>query len=216
MDSYEDLYKTAIYYHKALYFEAILLLLNFLFVIKFLRIIPTMNFFFNVLKDSLKMFSALGGFFGLLLVGYAVIASNIWGPYFYGFKDVANSILNILLVFELSLGDSRVDLYSDFSFGHEKFFGVILIILIITTVLALMISVAVVVKAFDKQLMYFEQAKVIYKKEGHYLIRWFRASGLTRFCTRCTKNKERKDNYELSPEDRERVEEVKNIGKKFK
>lgn len=148
----------------------------------------------------------------ILLVCYSIIACQIWNTIFYGFKDIGNSMIYILLIFEMSTGQQDYDLYDNFTFTHEKIFGMILIVMIVTTVLYLTITTAIVVKSFDRHLLFLEHT-LENEKPPHYFIKWFKAAKLDKlFCVhKCRRN--RKKNYELDSKDEANLEMIRNINR---
>jgi len=150
MDNYTDLWKTACYYETSIRLEAMLLLIHASFLVRFLRIIPIMNFFFNVIKTSMQTFLPIGCVMIIFFVGLAVISTQMWSSYFYGFKDFSHAFIYIIFLFELSLGGGREDLYDQFVFGYERILGMILIVLLIFTIMTFSITIAVVVAAFKR------------------------------------------------------------------
>lgn len=153
MDTYIDLYKTKNKYETAIKFEAFLLLLNCFFVIKFMRVSPIMSFFFSTLRHSLRIFMFLSIFFILIFLSYAIIATQIWGIHNYGYKDIPNAFLYLLLSFELRVQTPMTRMYNKLANPSEKFFGFLHITAVTVTILTLSISTAVVIKAFEKENM---------------------------------------------------------------
>ena len=213
-NTYQDLWTTARYYKLALQFEALIIIVIALVLLRFLRIIPTFNFFFQVLKDSMRIFAPKAILLFILLLCYSIIASQLWNSVFYGFKDIGNAMVYILLIFELSTGEQKIDLYGQFVFTHEKIFGLILIILIVTTVLYLTITTAIVVKSFDRHLTYLHHTRESIKPP-HYMIKWFKAAKLDKlFCVHKCKKKNRMDQYEINSRDEANLEMIRNTNVK--
>lgn len=208
--TYKELWKTAKYYRYSLRFEALIIIMISLVIMRFLRIIPTFHFFFQILKDSMRIFAPKALLLSVLMICYAVIACQLWSNVFYGFRDIGSAILYILLIFELSTGDQNYDLYDQFVFGYEKFFGLILIIMIISTILYVTITTAIVVKSFDRHLGYLEYTNQN-RKPPHYMIKWFKAAKLDKlFCTHKCKRKQRRDQYEMDSQDEANLEMIRN------
>lgn len=212
-DSYTDLFKTAKFYEYAVRFEGLIIAINCIVIVKFFRINPTINFFMHTIRSSLHIFLVLGVAFCLLFLAYAIIANQIWGNYIYEFKDIPNSILYIISVFELRIGDQRAEMYDLFSFGYEKFFGFVLIIMIIFSVLSFTITLAVVLKAYDKELMLFEQSNLLNKDKPHYLVRWLKAAYFHKVMP-CFFRSKRKNAYKTDEADHAGVNMIKSINKK--
>lgn len=214
MDSYKDLWKTATYYGNAIVLDALLLILMCIIILRFLRIIPTVNFFFKVLTESLRIFLPQMVVLIILLVCYAIIASQIWSPIYYGFKDVGNSMIYILFIFELSTGETKINLYDEFAFGHEKFFALVLIVLIVSTILSLTVTTAIVIKSFDRQIMLFEYVQEN-TKPPHYLIKWLKSAKLDRMiCLHKCKRNNRQDVYERDSKDEANLDMIRNVNLK--
>jgi flagellar basal body-associated protein FliL len=213
LNHYEDLWTTARYYELAIRFEAMILLFNMVLLVRVLRIIPIINFFFNVIKSSIIMFLPLSTVFVVLFIGYAIVGSQLWCTYFYGLKDFQNSFVYILLLFELSTGTSKVNLYENFNFGYEKFFGMLLIVMIIISVLAFSLTVSVVITAFKRNKIFYDNQRNT--KAEHYLSVWIKASRLNKlfFCSWRRKNREEAYRQRDS-QDEANVEMIRNIGRR--
>jgi hypothetical protein len=210
-DSYKDLWTTASYYRQAIILDALILILMCIVILRFLRIIPTVNFFFKVLAESLRIFAPQMVVLIILLVCYAIIASQIWSSVYYGFKDIGNSMIYILFIFELSTGETKIDLYDEFAFGHEKFFALVLIVLMVSTILSLTVTTAIVVKSFDRQILFFEHAQEN-TKPPHYLIQWLKTAKLDRMiCLHKCKRNSRQDVYERDSKDEANLEMIRNV-----
>ena len=212
--SYIDLYKNVSYFQTSVRMEGIIIVINWFLSVIFLRIVPTINFLMSSIKLSLKIFLFLGLYFVVLLVSYAIIAERIWGDVQYYYKDFTWSLLSIFTLFELRIGDSRADLNSLLTFGYEKFFGFVLLVIIMATVLSFSVSVAVVLKAYERESLLFKESMHMLSDKPHYLKRWFYASYILKIIpTRCCKKK-REEEYLEDPRDRANVEAIKNIGRR--
>ena len=213
-DSFIDLYHTVSFYHTSIRIEGIMIIINCFLAVIFLRIIPTINFLLNSIKLSMKIFVFLGIYFVIVIISYAVIAMRIWGDVDYYYKDFSWSMLSIFTFFELRVGDTRTDLNDKLSFGYEKFFGFVLIVIIMATVLSFSVSVAVVLKAYERESLLFEESLPLSKDKPHYLKRWFTASYIPKVIPTWCCKKKREENYIDDARDKANVDMIRNIGKR--
>ena len=212
-DSYIDLYHTVEYYQTSIRYEGMMIIANWFLALIFLRITPTINFLINIIKLSIKIFIFLGVYFVVVIISYAVIAMRIWGDVDYYYKDFNWSILSIFTFFELRVGDTRTDLNDKLSFGYEKFFGFVLIIIIMLTVLSFSISLAVILKAYDREVLIFEESKPLLKNKPHYIMRWLTASYILKVFKICRWKKKREESQEDNERDNANADMVRNIGR---
>lgn len=136
-------------------------------IIRSARIIPTINFLFTTVYFSMKVIYVVVAFIILTLLSFSIVANQIWGYRFSGFKDVVSSFINVIMIFELNTVTQPQQYYLSKTDKSTQSFTNLTILLIFLLIIMLYISNGVVFGAFNINKIYFDRSEQLRRKDKH-------------------------------------------------
>lgn len=95
---YIDTYRISEDYNSVFKIESLILILMTFKILILLKINQKINLLYTINELAIKIFSRYLLFFLPILIGFACVAQNLWGPYINKFRTFGNSFVQILVM----------------------------------------------------------------------------------------------------------------------